>query len=52
MGNRKELSKSIRFEIFKRDSFKCQYCGRMAPEVVLHVDHIKPVAEGGIICGK
>ena len=47
MAVRKALSKKTRFEVFKRDSFKCQYCGRSAPEVVLHVDHIKPVKEGG-----
>lgn len=47
MGKRKTLSKKIRFEVFKRDKFTCQYCGRMAPDVVLEVDHIKPVAEGG-----
>src|SRR5579872_4830176 len=44
---RKNISKKIRFEVFKRDSFKCQYCGRVSPDVLLHVDHIKPVAEGG-----
>jgi hypothetical protein len=44
---KKPLSKRIRFEIFKRDCFKCQYCGATAPEVVLHVDHIKPVSQGG-----
>lgn len=44
---RKSISKKTRFEVFKRDSFKCQYCGKSAPEVVLEVDHIKPVAEGG-----
>ena len=37
----------MRFEVFKRDSFKCQYCGRSSPDVILEVDHIKPVAEGG-----
>lgn len=48
MGNkRKPLTKKIRFEVFKRDKFTCQYCGRSAPDVVLEVDHIKPVAEGG-----
>lgn len=47
MNKRKALSKSIRFEVFKRDKFTCQYCGRSVPDVVLHVDHIKPVAEGG-----
>lgn len=44
---RKPLSKSIRFEVFKRDKFSCQYCGQAAPQVVLHVDHINPVADGG-----
>jgi hypothetical protein len=44
---RKALGKKTRFEIFKRDSFACQYCGKSAPEVVLHVDHIHPVAHGG-----
>lgn len=47
MVKRKALSKKLRFEVFKRDSFKCQYCGRGAPEVLLHVDHIKPVKDGG-----
>lgn len=41
------LSKKIRFEIFKRDSFKCGYCGGQPPEVVLEVDHITPVSKGG-----
>jgi len=47
MAKRKALSKKLRFEVFKRDSFKCQYCGRSAPEVILHVDHIKPIKAGG-----
>lgn len=44
---RKSLSKKARFEVFKRDSFTCQYCGAHPPTVVLHVDHINPVANGG-----
>lgn len=47
MAKRKQVSRKVRFEVFKRDSFTCQYCGRKAPDVVLHVDHIKPVANGG-----
>ena len=47
MTKRKNLSKSVRFEVFKRDSFKCQYCGKSAPDVVLEVDHIIPVSKGG-----
>ncbi len=44
---RKSLSKKLRFEVFKRDAFTCQYCGQKAPDVVLHVDHISPVSKGG-----
>lgn len=44
---RKGISKKVRFEVFKRDSFTCQYCGRKAPDIILEVDHIDPVANGG-----
>lgn len=47
MPKRKPISKKLRFEVFKRDSFRCQYCGRSAPDVILEVDHIKPIKEGG-----
>lgn len=47
MGKRKSITKSVRFEVFKRDSFTCQYCGKSAPDVVLEVDHIIPVSKGG-----
>ena len=46
-NKRKSISKKNRFEVFKRDSFTCQYCGASAPDVLLEVDHIKPVASGG-----
>ena len=44
---RKGIPKKTRFEVLKRDQFKCQYCGRSATEVILHIDHIKPVSKGG-----
>lgn len=47
MAERKSLSKKLRFEVFKRDSFTCQYCGSKAPDSVLEIDHINPVAKGG-----
>lgn len=47
MAKRKNLSKAIRFEVLKRDAFTCQYCGAKAPDVILEVDHITPVKEGG-----
>lgn len=46
-GNRKSLGKGLRFDVFKRDGFTCQYCGCKPPDVVLQVDHITPVAAGG-----
>lgn len=46
-GQRKSMSKRLRFEVFKRDGFRCMYCGQRPPEVVLVVDHIVPVKEGG-----
>lgn len=44
---RKAISTRRRFEVFKRDRFTCQYCGAHPPAVILHCDHIIPVAEGG-----
>jgi hypothetical protein len=44
---RKSISMRLRFKIFKRDDFTCQYCGRKAPDVELQVDHIIPVSKGG-----
>ena len=47
MSERKAISKKLRFEVFKRDNFTCQYCGRMAPDVILEIDHINPVKNKG-----
>ena len=47
MSKRVGLSKRLRFEIFKRDGFRCIYCGATPVEEPLHVDHVTPVAEGG-----
>lgn len=44
---RKGISKKLRMEVFKRDSFTCQYCGKSAPTVILHIDHIQPHSKGG-----
>lgn len=44
---RKSISKKLRFEIFKRDQFTCQYCGQHPPSVILHIDHVVPVKCGG-----
>lgn len=41
------VSTRTRFEVLKRDGYVCRYCGRGAPSVVLHVDHVKPRSRGG-----
>lgn len=42
------VSQKLRFDVFKRDSFTCQYCGRKSPEVILEADHITPKSKGGL----
>jgi len=42
------MTDSLRYEILKRDGFKCQLCGATAQDgAKLHVDHIIPVSKGG-----
>jgi len=41
------ISKKNRFEVFKRDGFRCVYCGKTPPAVLLEIDHIQPKALGG-----
>jgi hypothetical protein len=36
-----------RFDFLKKFNFTCQYCGRKAPEVVFHIDHVFPKSKGG-----
>lgn len=44
---RKAIPKGVRFDVFKRDRFTCVYCGATPPNVLLHVDHVVAVANGG-----
>jgi hypothetical protein len=41
------VSKRLRYEILRRDSHTCRYCGATAPNAPLRVDHVTPVALGG-----
>lgn len=34
---RKSISKRLRFGVFKRDNFTCQYYGKMAPDDVINI---------------
>ena len=41
------LTLKLRYEIFKRDNFKCVLCGATGKEEKLEIDHIIPISEGG-----
>lgn len=41
------VTKKVRFDVFKRDGFTCQYCGNHPPDVTLELDHINPKSKGG-----
>lgn len=48
-GMRTPLSSRLRFEVFKRDGFKCVYCGQTREGGArLHADHVRPVSAGGL----
>lgn len=44
-----KTSATLRFAVLERDAFTCRYCGRspLHEGVVIHVDHVVPVAKGG-----
>jgi hypothetical protein len=44
-GERTSLSVRTRYQVFKRDLYRCCICGKTGVE--LEVDHILPVARGG-----
>jgi len=42
------MTNSLRYEILRRDNYKCQICGSTVKDgVKLHIDHIVPVSKGG-----
>lgn len=47
-AERSKMNQSLRYDVLKRDHFRCVICGRSADDgVILHVDHIIPVSKGG-----
>jgi 5-methylcytosine-specific restriction endonuclease McrA len=45
---RTPISKKLRFEIFIRDNYTCQYCNRtLSDGIKLEIDHVLPISEGG-----
>ena len=41
------VSKTLRYQVLRRDGFTCRYCGGRAPDVALTVDHVIPSTLGG-----
>ena len=42
------MTASLRYDVLRRDGFRCQICGASASDgALLHVDHIIPVSKGG-----
>jgi len=41
------INKRLRFEVLKRDGFRCTYCGATPKDKELHVDHVIPESLGG-----
>lgn len=47
---RREIKIGLRFDVFKRDRYRCVMCGRSPStslDIELHVDHIIPFSKGG-----
>lgn len=45
---RSKMSESLRYDVFKRDNYRCCICGMSSKDgVKLQVDHIIPVSKGG-----
>lgn len=47
---KRDISVKLRFDVFKRDNFKCCICGASPakdPNIELHIDHVIPWSKGG-----
>ena len=46
---RNKMTQSLRYNILRRDGFRCQLCGATAADgAKLEVDHIVPISKGGL----
>lgn len=43
----RSIAAGLRFDVLRRDGFKCTYCGVRGNRRSLRVDHIVPIASGG-----
>ncbi len=45
--NKSRIPPSVRWKVFARDNFTCQYCGSKPPDVQLEIDHVMPLSKDG-----
>ena len=45
--NPRDVSTQKKWKVLDRDNKTCQLCGAKAPDVMLHVHHVIPLAQGG-----
>jgi 5-methylcytosine-specific restriction endonuclease McrA len=45
--NRDREPETLRERIFRRDGFRCVYCGSLLPAELLTLDHVQPRMRGG-----
>ena len=45
---KKKPSQKVRAYVFQRDNYQCPSCGKKQTQTVLEVDHIIPIANGGL----
>ncbi|MDF2487311.1 MAG: hypothetical protein K0R46_3479, partial [Herbinix sp.] len=46
----RDIGDGLRYKVFKRDNYKCCFCGASPakdPSIVLHADHVIPWSKGG-----
>ncbi len=44
----RKVPPKMRFEVLKRDNYRCILCGITSGDTQLHLDHITPVVKGGL----
>jgi len=42
------IPRRLRFEVLRRDGYRCRYCGATAEDTALTIDHVLPEALGGL----
>lgn len=45
--NSRNIPKSIRVDVLRRDNYRCLFCGVSAKKAELQIDHVIPFSQGG-----